>query len=86
MQINKRQFAVNSFWKILEQFSAKGISMIVSIVLARILLPSDYGLIALTTVFTNLSDILIDAGFSTTLIRKETVDDYDYSAVFSVSS
>ena len=86
MQINKHQFAINSFWKILEQFSAKGISMIVSIVLARILLPSDYGLIALTTVFTNLSDILIDAGFSTTLIRKETVDDYDYSAVFSVSS
>lgn len=85
MMVDRHQFAVNSFWKILEQFSAKGISMLVSIVLARILLPSDYGLIALTTVFTNLSDILIDAGFSTALIRKEKVDDYDYSAVFSVS-
>lgn len=86
MQVTKRQFAINSLWKIFEQFSAKGISMIVSIILARILLPSDYGLIALTTVFTNLSDILIDGGFSTALIRKETVDDYDYSAVFSISS
>ena len=86
MQVTKKQFAMNSLWKILEQFSAKGISMVVSIVLARWLLPSDYGLIALTTVFTNLSDILIDGGFSTALIRKETVDDYDYSAVFSVSS
>ncbi len=84
--ITKKQFAVNSIWKILEQFSAKGISMIVSVVLARLLLPKDYGLIALTAVFTNLSDILIDGGFSTALIRKEKVDDYDYSAVFSVSS
>lgn len=86
MTVSKKQFAVNAVWKIMEQFSAKGIAMIVSIVLARLLSPSDYGLLALTAVFTNLSDILIDGGFSTTLIRKENVDDYDYSAVFSVSS
>ena len=73
MKVTKKQFAINSIWKMLEQFSAKGISMIVSIILARILLPSDYGLIALTAVFTNLSDILIDGGFSTALIRKEKV-------------
>lgn len=86
MTVNKRQFAINSLWKMFEQFSAKGISVVVSIVLARLLLPSDYGVIALTTIFTNLSDILIDGGFSTALITKESVDDYDYSAVFSVSS
>lgn len=85
-EINKRKFAVNAMWKILESFSSKGISMVVSIILARMLLPSDYGLLALTTVFTNLSDVLIDGGFSTALIRKEKVDEYDYSAVFSVSS
>lgn len=86
MSVDKRKFAINSIWMILQQFSAKGISMVVAIILARILMPSDYGLIAMTMVFTNLSDILIDAGFSTALIRKESVDDYDYSAVFSVSS
>lgn len=86
MPVNKRQFAINSLWKMLEQFSAKGISVVVSIILARLLLPGDYGVIALTTIFTNLSDILIDGGFSTALITKESVDDYDYSAVFSVSS
>ena len=85
-RITKSKFAINAVWKMMEQFAAKGISMLVSIVLARILLPNDYGLIALTAVFTNLSDILIDGGFSTALIRKETVDDYDYSAVFSISS
>ncbi len=85
MGVSKRQFAVNAIWKVLEQFSAKGITMIVSIVLLRLLPPEDHGLIALTAIFTNLSDILIDGGFSTALIRKETVDDYDYNAVFSIS-
>ena len=85
MGVSKRQFAVNAIWKVLEQFSAKGITMIVSIVLLRLLPPEDHGLIALTAIFTNLSDILIDGGFSTALIRKETVDDFDYNAVFSIS-
>ena len=84
--VTKKQFIKNAIWKMLEQFSAKGISMVVSVVLARLLLPEDYGIIALTTVFTNLSDILIDGGFSTALIRKESIDDKDYVAVFSVSS
>ena len=85
MGVTKKQFAVNAIWKVLEQFSAKGITMIVSIVLLRLLPPADHGLIALTAIFTNLSDILIDGGFSTALIRKETVDDYDYNSVFSIS-
>ena len=82
MAVSKKQFAANAVWKILEQFSAKGITMLVSIVLLRLVPPADHGLIALTAIFTNLSDILIDGGFSTALIRKETVDDYDYNAVF----
>lgn len=84
-QVSKRQFAVNSFWKIIESFSSHGISMLVSIVLARLLFPTDFGLIALTNVFINLSGI-IDSGFYTSLIRKQEVDDYDCSAVFLVST
>ncbi len=57
----------------------------ISAVLARLLTPDDYGLIALTTVFTNLSEILIDAGFGTALIRKKEVDDNDYACVFAIS-
>lgn len=85
MQITKSQFISGSFWKILERFFAKGISMIVSVILSRLLMPSDYGLIALTAVFTNFSDILIDAGFSTALIRKEDADEYDYGSAFTIS-
>lgn len=84
-KITKTQFISGAIWKVIEQFSAKGLSMVFSIVLARLLTPVDYGLIALTVVFTNLSDILIDGGFSTTLIRKKEVDEYDFSSVWLIS-
>lgn len=84
-KVTKNQFISGAIWKVVEQFSAKGLSMVFSIVLARILEPNDYGLIALTVVFTNLSDILIDGGFSTTLIRKKDVDEYDFSSVWLIS-
>lgn len=84
--ISKEQFAKGTIWKLLERFTGRGISLIISVVLARLLTPDDYGLIALTTVFTNLSEILIDAGFGTALIRKKEIDDGDYACVFAISS
>lgn len=84
-EVSKNQFIKGAMWKIIEQFSTKGVSLLVSIVLTRLLSPSAYGLIALTVVFTNLSDILIDGGFSTALIRKKEVDDCDFSCVMIVS-
>lgn len=84
-EITKASAAKNSIWKLMESFLSKGISMLVSIVLARILLPDDYGIIAFTSVFINLSDTLIQAGFATALIRKEKVDDRDYSTVLGIS-
>ena len=83
--ITKKQFAENSLWKIIESFSTKGVTMLVSIVLARILIPEDYGVIALASIFTGLCDVLIDGGLSTALIRKEAVDNEDYSCAFTVS-
>lgn len=85
-EISKEQFAKGTIWKLLERFTGRGISLVISVVLARLLTPDDYGLIALTTVFTNLSEILIDAGFGTALIRKKEVDDADYACVFAISA
>lgn len=84
-EITKASATKNSIWKLLESFLSKGVSMLVSIVLARILLPDDYGIIAFTSVFINLSDTLIQAGFATALIRKEKADDRDYSTVLGIS-
>jgi len=85
-EVSREQFAKGTFWKLIERFAGRGISLVISVVLARLLTPDDYGLIALTTVFTNLSEILIDAGFGTALIRKKEVDDGDYACVFTISA
>lgn len=85
-KITKEQFARGSLWKLLERFTGRGIALLVSIILSRILSADDYGLLALTTVFTNLSEILIDAGFSTALIRKQDVDEEDFACVFTISA
>lgn len=83
--VNKKTAVKNSIWKLLESFLSKGISMIVTIVIARLLLPEAYGVIALTNVYIHLSDILIQAGFSTALIRKKNVTNDDYSTVLGLS-
>lgn len=84
-EITKEQFAKGTIWKLLERFIGRGISLVISVVLARLLTPDDYGVIALTTVFTNLSEILIDAGFGTALIRKKEADDEDFACIFTIS-
>lgn len=83
--INKTTAIKSSIWKLMESYLSKGVSMVVSIILARLIAPEVFGIIALTTVFINLTDILIQAGFSTTLIRKESVSDEDYSTVLGIS-
>ncbi|MCB9173561.1 MAG: lipopolysaccharide biosynthesis protein [Flavobacteriales bacterium] len=70
------------FWTFIQQMSTQGISFVVSIILARILLPSEFGLIALISVFIAIGNALIDSGLNQSLIRTEHVTEKDYSAVF----
>lgn len=72
----------NFIWKILERFGAQGVTLIVSIILARMLDPSVYGTIALITVFTSILSVFIDSGLGTALIQKKDADDLDFSSVF----
>lgn len=69
-------------WRLAERFGAQGVSFIVSIVLARLLAPSAYGLIAMATVFTNILSVFVDSGMGSALIQKKDADDLDYSTVF----
>ena len=62
-----------------------GVSFLVSIVLARLLSPDDYGLIGIITIFTTVCTALINGGFTTALIRKKDVTDEDYSTSFIVN-
>ena len=72
----------NFIWRFAERCGAQLVTFIVSIVLARILTPSDYGTIALVTVFTTILQVFIDSGLSTALIQKKNADDLDFSSVF----
>ncbi len=58
------------------------VTFIVSIVLARILVPEDYGTIALVTIFTSILQVFVDSGLGTALIQKKDADDLDFSSVF----
>lgn len=81
--MSEREVYVNNFfWRTAEHIGAKGVGLIVSIILARLLSPSDYGEVAIITVILSLLTVFIDAGFSNALIQKKEPDDLDYSSVF----
>lgn len=72
----------NFVWRLAERCGAQLVTFIVSIVLARILAPEDYGKIALITVFTAIMQVFVDSGLGTALIQKKDADDLDFSSVF----
>lgn len=69
-------------WNAIEKFLVKGTSFAISIVLARILAPSDYGLIGMLAIFIALSNVFIESGFVKALIQKQDCTDIDYSTAF----
>ncbi|WP_289688195.1 lipopolysaccharide biosynthesis protein [Faecalibaculum rodentium] len=72
----------NFFWRFAERSGAQLVTFVVSIVLARILIPEDYGQIALITVFTSIMQVFVDSGLGTALIQKKDATDLDFSSVF----
>lgn len=76
------QILSNFIWRFAERCGAQLVTFIVSIVLARILAPEDYGQIALITVFTTIMQVFVDSGLGTALIQKKDADDLDFSSVF----
>lgn len=72
-------------WTALDSVANYGISFLVSLVLARLLSPDEYGLIGIITIFIVVFNTIIDSGFSTALIRKPSVTNDDYSTVFIIN-
>ena len=69
-------------WSIAEKVGSMLLQMVVSIVVARLLVPEDFGVMAILTFFTALALVMVDSGFSQTLIRKESPSSEDYRSVF----
>lgn len=70
------------FWSSVDRFASQGISFCFSIVLARILAPKDYGVVAMIVIFTAIAQAFVDSGFSNALIRKPDLKERDLSTAF----
>jgi len=72
-------------WKLLERSGTQGIQFVVQIILARLLLPEDYGIIALITIFITIASVFVQTGFNTALIQKKDASETDFTSVFFLS-
>lgn len=73
------------FWKFGERIGAQAVSFLVSMILARLLMPSDYGVIALITIFIDIANVFVSSGFGSALVQKKDADEVDFSSVFYFS-
>lgn len=81
-----KQESIKGFkWSFIDNISKYSISFIVSIILARLLSPEEYGTIGIILIFTTIFSTLVDSGFSTALIRKKDADETDYNTIFTTN-
>lgn len=84
-QNEKNQVIQGAFWKFAERIAAQLVSLIVSIILARLLSPTEYGIISLVMVFITIANVFVNSGFGQALIQKKDADSLDFSSVFYFS-
>lgn len=80
--MNSSSVISNFIWRFAERVGAQLVAFIVSIVLARILDPGTYGVVALITVITVIMQVFVDSGLGNALIQKKDADNLDFSTVF----
>ena len=75
----------STFWSFIETLGNQGLQFLVGIILARLLLPEDYGMVGVLAIFMGLSGVLVDSGFKTSIIRSKDLSDIDCSTIFYVN-
>lgn len=83
--VTKNKVISSLIWKFLERGGVQGIQFVLSIILARLVTPEDYGVIAILLVFIQIATVFIQSGFNTALIQKKESDDLDFSSIFYLS-
>lgn len=83
--VNKIKVISALIWKLMERGGTQGVQFIVQIVLARLLAPTDYGMVAIIAIFIAIANVFVQNGFNTALIQKKNVNATDYSSVFYIS-
>lgn len=85
MKNNSSSTFASMLWKFAERCSVQLISLVVSIVLARMLMPDDYSVVSIVAIFFVVCNVFISGGFSTALIQKKSTDSLDYATVLTIS-
>ena len=81
----KQKVVKGAVWATLEKLCLKAFTFLVTLVLARLLTPTDYGTVALLYIFTSIAGTLADAGFGRALIQKKDATEEDFNSVFYLS-
>ena len=69
-----RKVANGFIWRLLERFGAQGVTLVVSLILARILNVEDYGTVALVSIFTSILSVFVTCGLNDALIQKKDAE------------
>ena len=80
--VSRRTLLTNTVWKFGERIIAQLVSLVISVVLARILMPEDYGLVSMVLIFITIANVLVTDGIPSSLVQKKDSDDKDFSSVF----
>lgn len=73
------------FWKLFEQGGSALIQLVVQIVMARLLAPNEFGMLAIMLVFVNVGNVIVQSGLNTAIIQAPEVTERDYDTVFWMS-
>lgn len=82
MGVSRRKIVNGFIWRLMQNVGNQVVSFIISIILARLLMPEDYGLVAMITIFTNIAMVFINTGFSSAIIQKKVLTDEDIDTIF----
>ena len=81
--MNRRsETAAAFFWSFIERIGTQVLRSVFAIILARLLVPRDFGLVAVLSVFVGVAEVIVTSGFGTALIRKKVVSHVDECSVF----
>ena len=72
-------------WSFVERFSVQGVTFLLELIIARLVGPENYGLIAMLAIFMAVSQVFIDGGFSSALIQRQDRNEQDFSTVFYIN-
>ncbi|MCI9135010.1 MAG: lipopolysaccharide biosynthesis protein [Lachnospiraceae bacterium] len=83
--VNNRIVMNSLTWKILERLFSQGISFLVQVILARLLMPNDFGSLAIIVAIINYAAIFVQSGLATAIVQKENLEEIDVFTMFTLS-